>query len=129
MMLFQVSYERFIEEIRHEKMEPGDINQLECEDLGTLVAYYLYSLTRPIAFVFVIKKDKMTDIQKMELAPISKQSIRIRDSVELTAISDALQKIEQNLKVIPQIAKAQEQTQATANLAIDLAQNPNRNEE
>ena len=129
MMLFQVSYDRFLEEIRHEKMQPGDKNQLECEDLGSLVAYYLYSLDRPVAFVFVISKDELTDVQRIQLAEISKQSKRIRDSVQLTAISDALERIEKNLKVFPTIVKAQEQTQATANAAMDLVPNPNRNEE
>jgi len=119
MMLFQVSYGRFLEEVRHEKMEPGDINQLECEDLGTLVAYYLYSLTRPVAFVFVIKKSQMTDVQKMELAPKSKQSRRIRDSVQLTTISDALNRIEQNLKIPTLPSK----------IPSDLVENPNRVEE
>jgi len=84
MTIFQVSYERFLEEIRHEKMQQGDKNQLECEDLGTLVAYYLYSLDRPIIYVFVVKKSEMTDVQKAQLIPLSKQSRRIRDSVQLT---------------------------------------------
>ena len=119
MTLHLVSYERFLEEIRHEKMEPGDINQLECEDLGNLVAYYLYSLTRPVAFVFVIKKSEMTPVQKIELSPMSKQSRRIRDSIQLTAISDALERIEQNLKV-PTLP---------SRIPLGLVENPNRNEE
>ncbi len=132
MMLFQLSYERFLEEIRNEKVQPGDKNQLECEDLGNLVAYYLFSLDRPIAFVFVIKKDDMTDVQKFELSPISKQSMLIRESVQLTTISDALEKIEQNLKITPQTKKTQEQIQSITNTNLDasldmnLVKNPNK---
>ena len=98
MLLFQVSYERFMEEIRNEKIQPGDKNQLELEDLGNLFIYYLTSLDRKIAFVFVIEKNKIPDIQKMQLNSISKPSRRIRESVELTAISDTLARIEQSLK-------------------------------
>jgi len=119
MMLFQVSYGRFLEEIKYENVVPGGKSQLECEDLGSLVAYYLYSLDRPITFVFVIKKSEMTDVQKANLAPMSKQSRRIRDSIQLTAISDALNRIEQNLK-IPTLP---------SRIPSGLIENPNRNEE
>ena len=103
MLLFQVSYERFLEEIHHEKMQPGDKNQLELEDLGNMFAYYLTSLDRKIGFVFVIEKKKMSDVQKVQLNSMSKPSKRIRDSVQLTVISDALERIEQTLKTISRI--------------------------
>ena len=125
MMLFQVSYERFLEEIKYENVFPGGKSQLECEDLGSLVAYYLYSLDRPVSFVFVIKKSEMTDVQKVNLSPISKQSIRIRDSVQLTAIADALNRIEQNTKNAP-VAPGLPQP---ASLSTNLVKNPNRPEE
>jgi len=101
MMLFQISYNRFLDEIRHEKIEPGDINQLEVEEIGNLLAYYLTSITRKIAFVFVVEKSKITDVQKLQLDNISKPSRRIRDSVELSNISDTLARIEQNLNKLP----------------------------
>ena len=56
-MLFQVSYERFLEEIRNEKIEEGNRNQLEEEDLGNMLAYYLNSLDRPQTYVFVVEKE------------------------------------------------------------------------
>jgi len=84
-------------------MIPGDKNQLELEDLGKLVAYYLYSLDRPITFVFVTKKNQLTDVQKLQLNPMSKQSKRIRDSVQLTTISNALERIESELKKSPRV--------------------------
>lgn len=101
MMLFQVTYDRFQEEIRNEKMQPGDKNQLELEDLGTVFAYYLTSLDRKIAFVFVVGKKEITDVQRIQLNPISKPSRRIRDSVQLTTISDSLERIEQALRTVP----------------------------
>ena len=98
MLMFQVSYERFLDEIRNEKIQPGDKNQLELEDLGKILVYYLTSLDRKIAFVFVVEKSEITIQQKINLNGISKPSIRIRDSIELTTISKSLEKIEESLR-------------------------------
>ncbi len=98
MLLFTVSYERFLEEIRIEKIAESDRNKLEREDLGSQLAYYLTSLDRKIAFVYVVSKKDITDVQKIQLDPISKNSIRVRDNLELRNISAKLEKIEQALQ-------------------------------
>ena len=100
-MLFQVSYERFKKEIEIEKITEGDRNQLEIEDLGTMFAYYLNSLDRSQTYVFVVEKDEMTDIQKINLNPISRPSRRIIEDTQLKNISETLQRIEENLNKIP----------------------------
>ncbi len=100
-MLFQVSYERFIKEIRIEKITEGDRNVLEVEDLGTMLAYYLNSLDRSQTYVFVVGKKEMTEVQKINLNPISKPSRRITDDTQLKNISETLQRIEINLTKIP----------------------------
>ena len=100
-MLFQVSYKRFLEEIRNEKINEGDRNQLEVEDLGSMFAYYLNSLDRPQTYVFVVEKDEMTDVQKITLNPISKPSRRIIEESQLKNISETLKRIEENLNKLP----------------------------
>lgn len=97
-MLFQVSYKRFLEEIRFEKITDQDKNSLEIEDLGNTFAFYLGSLDRNKEFVYVVRKDEFTDIQKTELLPISGQSVRIRDTTQLKIIK-TLERIEQVLKI------------------------------
>ncbi len=100
-MLFQVDYDRFLEEINNEKIKAGDKNQLELEDLGTMWAYYLNSLDRPQTYVFVIEKDKITDVQKINLNSMSKISKRIKDESQLVNISETLKRIEENLLKLP----------------------------
>ena len=100
--LFQVSYERFIEEVQHEKITAGNRNQLELEDLGNMWAFYLNSLDRPQSYVFVISKKEISEIHKQNLFPISKQvDRRITDSISLIAINKTLQRIEENLLKLP----------------------------
>ncbi len=100
MTLFQVSYERFQEEIRFEKITDQDKNQLELEDLGTSFAFYLSSLDRNKEFVYVVKKDEFTDVQKVQLFPISRESVRIRDTTQLKII-EALNRIKMTLQKNP----------------------------
>ena len=97
-MLFQVSYKRFIEEIRFEKITDQDKNQLEVEDLGRSLAYYLSSLDRNKEFVWVVRKRELTPVQKAFLNPISRPSKRIRDSMQLKNIKEALERIEQQFR-------------------------------
>ncbi len=100
-MLFQVSYERFLEEIRAEKITEQDKNKLEIEEMEDVLAYYLSSLDRNKSFVFVVGKDEITDVQKFQLNPISKPSKRITDSDELKNISKKLTQIEEQLNKLP----------------------------
>ncbi len=97
-MLFQVSYKRFLEEIRFEKIGSENKDTLEVEDLGTMFAFYLESIDRPKEFVFVVSKQEISDVQKAQLFPISKPSVRIRETLELKKINETLEKIEQSLK-------------------------------
>ena len=76
-MMFQVSYERFLEEIRFEKIGQGAKDQIEVEDLGTMLAYYLVCFERRKTFVFVVEKTQITDVMKYELNSKSKPSRRI----------------------------------------------------
>jgi len=103
MLLFQVSYDRFKEEIMHEKMQPGDRNQLECDDMGNTVAYYLTSLDRKLAFVYVVSKAEITPVQTLYLAPLSKLSKRITESNfnQLLSIGRTLERIELSLQQKP----------------------------
>ncbi len=96
-MLFQVSYKRFLEEIRFEKIGSENKDTLEVEDLGSMFAFYLESIDRPKEFVFVVSKQEISAVQKAQLFPISKPSLRIKDS-DLKKISDTLFRIENNLK-------------------------------
>ena len=98
MMLFQVNYERFLEEIRIEKLTNKDRDSLEREDLGNALAYYLTSLDRPKAYVYVVLKDELTDVQRLQLSPLSKPiDRRITDNFKLKAIADTLNRIEGQL--------------------------------
>ncbi len=97
-MLFQVSYKRFLEEIRFEKIGSENKDTLEVEDLGTMFAFYLESIDRPKEFVFVVSKQEISAVQKAQLFPISKPSVRIRETLELKKINETLEKIEQSLK-------------------------------
>lgn len=104
-MLFQVDYDRFLEEIKNEKIQPGDKNQLELEDLETMWAYYLNSLDRPQTYVFVVGKDEITDVQKINLNSMSKLSKRIKDESQLVNISETLKRIEENMNKTEVIKK------------------------
>ena len=102
MLLFQVSYERFIEEIRVEKLTNKDRDSLEREDLGTAFAYYLSSLDRPKSYVFVVLKSQLTDVHKVNLDPLSRDvDRRITETSRLIAITQSLDRIEQQLKRNP----------------------------
>ncbi len=100
-MLFQVSYDRFLEEIRFEKIEESAKDKLEREEQGDNIIYYLTSFDRPKVFVLVVGKDELTDVQKLNLNRLSGPSKRIIDSTELIKINQTLEKIEQNLNKLP----------------------------
>ncbi len=100
-MLFQVSYDRFLEEIRFEKIEETAKDKLEREEQGDNIIYYLTSFDRPKVFVLVVGKDELTDVQRLNLNRLSGPSKRIIDSTELIKINQTLEKIEQNLNKLP----------------------------
>ena len=103
MLIFQVSYDRFREEIINEKMKPEDKNKLECDDMGDRIAYYLTSLDRKIAFVYVVSKEEITPVQMVYLGPLSRLSKRITDSNfnQLLSIGKTLERIELSFQQKP----------------------------
>ncbi len=96
-MLFQVSYERFLKEIGFEKITKEGKDKLEMEDLGDVFAFYLSSFDRPKEFVYVVNKKEFTGVQQLQLLPLSRPSVRIRDSNPLKII-EVLNRIEQRLQ-------------------------------
>lgn len=94
-MLFQVSYDRFLEELRFEKIDETSKDKLEREESDTVFTFYLSSFDRKKHFVYVVTKKEFTDVQKAQLIPLSKPSVRIQDS-NLKVI-ELLNKIEQRL--------------------------------
>lgn len=97
MQFFQVQYDRFLEEIRNEKISEEGKDKLECDDLGDALAYYLTSIDRPKGYVYVVLKSEMTDVQKIQLAPISRLAKRLTDDSKLIQIAETLKRIEQQL--------------------------------
>ena len=100
-MLFQISYERFLEEIRIESIDDKSKNKLEREDLGDRLAYYLVPFERKQIFVFVVSKKEITAVQRFNLNPLSRPSKRIVDETQLKAISETLKNIEESLFKLP----------------------------
>ena len=96
-MLFQVTYKRFIKEIGNEKINPDSKDKIEFEDLGDTFAYYLSSFDRPKTYVYVVRKDEITDVQIQQLGPLSEPSVRIRDTMSLKIV-ESLRRIEEQLK-------------------------------
>ncbi len=104
-MLFQVSYERFLEEIGNEKIKKGDKNQLEIEDLGTMFAYYLNSLDRFQTYVFVALKKELTPTQSFFLNSISKPSKRIIDTNFKKSINETINKLDDRQNLIDSLKR------------------------
>lgn len=102
-MLFQVTYDRFVEEITQEKISPEGRNEVEKEELKDLVIYYLVPLEQRKVFVYIAKKDELTEVQKFNLDSVSKISKRLTDDSGLKDVTETLNKIEQNLRKIPEI--------------------------
>lgn len=93
-MLFQVSYERFLEEVRFEKIGQGAKDQLEVEDFGDMLIYYLVCFERNKTFIFVVNKNEIDEVMKFQLNSISKPSRRIIDKqMELKQIIVLLQEL------------------------------------
>ena len=105
MQFFQVSYERFLREINIENIREDSKDKLEREDLGKGFAYYLTSPDRGKGFVYIVSNEELTDVQKLQLDPISLESRRITDSTQFTKITQLLGRIEQELIKHPRIEK------------------------
>jgi hypothetical protein len=98
--LFEVTFDRFLDEMKQAKLMPNGFNKIEAEDLGEMYAFYLTLVGISKTYVTVIEKDKITGVQKMNLSPYSKPSRRIiqTNEIKLKLISDSLFRIEEELK-------------------------------
>ena len=81
---------------------PDGNHKIESEDLGNMFAFYLTPVGINKTYVTVIEKNKITDVQKMNLIPFTKPARRIKENTELREISEQLRKIEQVLTKIPE---------------------------
>ena len=79
-------------------------NNIEVEQEGDMISLHLTSLTKNKDFVVVLHKNELSRVDKMNLAEVSRPSIKINDSSQLSQlknISETLKKVEENLKKIP----------------------------
>ncbi len=97
-MLFQVSFERFMEEVRRENISSETRNKVEKEDFGNLIAYYLVPFELRKQYVFVATKDELPRVHMIRLEEISEPSKRITDSSSLKNISNTLIRLEEEFK-------------------------------
>ena len=99
MQFFQVSYERFLREINIENIREDSKDKLEREDLSTGFAYYLTSPDRAKGFVYIVTNEELTDVQRIQLNPISLESKRITDSIQLIKMTQLLERIDINTTI------------------------------
>lgn len=100
--LFEISYLRFLDEVRHAKLIPNGTNKIEEEDLGEMFAFYLTPVGIDKTYVTVIEKNKITDVQRSTLMAFAKPARRIKDNV-LSDISQTLLRMEEDFKKVPMI--------------------------
>ena len=99
-MLYQITLERFKDEIRVEDLSKTR-NTIEVEDLGTNLALYFTPINSSKTYVAVVEKVNLTEVDKINFRPFSKPVKRIMDSTELKNITNALNRIETNLMKPP----------------------------
>ena len=102
--LFEITFERFLDEVRREKLSPDGHNQLEMEDLGNnMYAFYLTIVGINKTYVTVVEKERITDFHKMNLMPVSKPARRINETADIKTVSETLKNLAELLnKLIPQ---------------------------
>ena len=101
--MFQVSFDRFMEEVIEEGITENSRNKIECEDLGESLAYYLVPLGINKVYVTVLKKDEITPMHEQRLKGIIVVSKRITQEGALRSISEQLASIEEALKRTPTV--------------------------
>lgn len=101
MIIFQVTFERFMDEVREEKIVPEGRNKIEFEELKEVIALYLVPLELNKVFMAVIEKSELTDVQKLQINEISKPSKRFVDDSKPKDISASLLRLEEEFKKIP----------------------------
>ena len=98
-MLFEITYERFLEEMR---MTEGPRNPVEVEEFGDMLIFYLSVDKVNKTYATVIAKNQITDVQRSNLMakPVLR---RINDTQTFNNIQTTLTQIEEKIKKIPQI--------------------------
>ena len=91
--LFEITYERFLDEVSRSKLSPDGNNKIEMEDLDTMFAFYLTPIGLNKTYVTVVEKTQITDVQKMNLLPFAKPARRINEVADLKNISEALKNL------------------------------------
>lgn len=91
-MLFEVTFDRFMEEVRDENIGPDTRNFVEVEEIGEMFVFYLVKLELDKQFVTRVKKEELTDVQRVQIMSLSKPSIRVIE--ELGVINKIQQLIE-----------------------------------
>ncbi len=104
-MMFQVSYKRFLEEIRIENITPEGKDKLEVEDLDDMFAYYLVSIDRNKTFVFVASKTELSPTQKMYLDSISRSSKRVIDIALKKSVNEVILKVDERKDFIESLKR------------------------
>ena len=95
--LFEITFERFLDEVKKEKLTSDGHNQLEMEDLGNMFAFYLTIVGIDKTYVTVV------DFHKMNLMPVSKPARRISETTDIKTVSETLKNLAELLnKLIPQ---------------------------
>ena len=103
--LFEITYERFIDEIEKTGVLGGGRNPIEVEEKGEMLIFYVTLPDINKTYTTVIAKDKITDVQKLNLMPKSKPARRITEDSDLKNISESLVRIEENLRKTPEVKK------------------------
>ena len=106
MIIFQVTFERFMDEVRVEHISSETKNEVELEDLGDMIVLYFVPFELRKAFMTVVEKSELNKVQKLQIAEISKPSKRVVDDNKLKDISDSLIRLEEEFKKIPLIENA-----------------------
>ncbi len=106
MIIFQVTFERFMEEVRVENINSESKNEVELEDIGDMIILYFVPFELRKAFMTVIEKSELNNVQKLQIAEISKPSKRVVNNSKLKDISDSLLRLEEEFKKIPTMENA-----------------------
>lgn len=77
--MFEIDMERFKEEVRAEKIGPDTKNQVEMEDRGKEVAFYLTPLGINKTYMTIVKKSELSNVDKYIFGSITKKSRRVDD--------------------------------------------------
>ena len=91
-MLFEVTFDRFMEEVRDENISSDTRNFVEVEEIGEMFVFYLVKLELDKQFVTRVSKKELTDVQRVQIMSLSKPSIRVVE--ELGVINKIQQLIE-----------------------------------